>query len=278
MLWRPSDVPYPAAIEGHGDLHVTTRGDGPRALLVHGSMSFGDLAFSEQRPLAERWQLDVLDRRGFGGSLDPLGRVDFDADARDVAGLLDDPAHLVGHSYGGVVCLLATALRPEGVRSLTVIEPPAFELGRGNPAVEEVIVRIRRHFAEGRGLSEEAFLHGFLRAWGFEQLPPRTLTARARRAVRSSMTERPPWEAEVPLDRLKAAEIPVLAVRGAWDEVEPSARDLAGAAFATVCGALVERLGAEEAIFPGAAHQPQLLGAAFNDRVEAFWRSASEPA
>ena len=131
MLWRPSDVPYPAAIEGHGDLHVTTWGDGPRALLVHGSMSFGDLAFSEQRPLAERWQLDVLDRRGFGGSLDPLGRVDFDADARDVAGLLDDPAHLVGHSYGGVVCLLATALRPEGVRSLTVIEPPAFGLGAG---------------------------------------------------------------------------------------------------------------------------------------------------
>jgi pimeloyl-ACP methyl ester carboxylesterase len=278
MLWRPSDVAYPAAIEAHGDLHVSTWGDGPRVLLVHGSMSFGELAFSEQRPLAERWRLDVPDRRGFGGSLDPLGRVDFEADARDVAALLDEPAHLLGHSYGGVVCLLAAALRPEGVRSLAVIEPPAFALARGTPAVEEVVVRIGRHFAEGQGLSEEAFLDGFLRAWGFAQLPPRTLAPRARRGVRSSMTERPPWEAEVPLDRLAAAGLPVLVARGAWDEVEPSARDLAGAAFAAVCAVLVERLGAEEAVFPGAAHQPQLLGERFNDRVEAFWRSASEPA
>jgi len=257
---------------------VTTWGDGPRAVLVHGSMSFGDLAFSEQRPLAERWRLDLLDRRGFGGSLDPVGRVDFAADARDVAGLLDEPAHLVGHSYGGVVCLLATALRPAGVRSLTVIEPPAFALLRGHPAVGELIARIARHIETGQALTEEEFLHGFLRAWGLDVPPPETLTARARRAVRSSMTERPPWEAEVAIDRLEAAGIPVLAARGAWYAVAPAARNLAGAAFAAVCAALVERLGAEEAVFPGAAHQPQLLGEPFNDRVEAFWRSASEPA
>jgi pimeloyl-ACP methyl ester carboxylesterase len=278
MLWRPSDVAYPAAIEAHGDLHVSTWGDGPRALLVHGSMSFGDLAFSEQRPLAERWRLDVLDRRGFGGSLDPLGRVDFEADARDVAGLLDEPAHLLGQSYGGVVCLLAAALRPEGVRSLTVIEPPAFALVRGQPAVEQIIQRIAGHIDTGRALTEEEFLHGFLCAWGLDLDPPQTLTARARRAVRSSMTERPPWEAQVPIDRLAATGIPVLAARGAWDAVDPAARDLAGAAFAAVCAALVEELGAAEAVFPGAAHQPQLLGERFNDRLEALWRSASEPA
>ena len=278
MLWRPSDVPYPGSIEPRADLHVGTWGDGPRALLVHGSMSFGDLAFSEQRPLADRWRLDVLDRRGFGGSLDPLGRVDFDADARDVAGLLDEPAHLVGHSYGGVVCLLAAALRPEGARSLTVIEPPAFALVRGRPAVEELIARIAAHLGAGGALTEEDYLHGFLSAWGLDLSPPLTLTARARRAVRSSMTERPPWEAEVPVDRLAAAGIPVLAVRGAWDALPAEARDLAGAAFAAVCTVLVERLGAAEAVFPGAAHQPQLLGGPFNDRVEAFWRSASEPA
>jgi pimeloyl-ACP methyl ester carboxylesterase len=277
MLWRPSDVPYPAAIEGRGDLHITTWGDGPRALLVHGSMSFGELAFSEQRPLAERRRLELLDRRGYGTSPDRAGRVDFEEDARDLAALLDETADLVGHSYGGVVCLLAAALRPDGVRSLTVIEPPAFAVARGTPAVEEVIVRIGRHFAEGDGLSEEAFLDGFLRAWGFEQLAPRTLAPRARRGVRSSMTERMPWEAKIPLDRLATAGLPVLVARGAWDEVEPSARNLAGAAFAAVCGVLVERLGAQAAVFPGAAHQPQLLGAQFNARLEAFWQ-ASEPA
>jgi pimeloyl-ACP methyl ester carboxylesterase len=141
-----------------------------------------------------------------------------------------------------------------------------------------VIDGIGNHFETGDVLSEEGFLEGFLRAWGVEHPPERTLAARARRGVRSSMTERPPWEAEVPLDALREAVIPVLVARGAWDVVDPTARDLAGAAFAAVCATLVDRLGAQEAVFPGAAHQPQLLGGPFNDRVDAFWRSASESA
>ena len=39
-------------------------------------------------------------------------------------------------------------------------------------------------------------------------------------------------------------------------------------------GTLSERLGAEEAVFPGAAPQPQLLGEPFNRRVAEFWRAA----
>ena len=278
MLWGTSDVPYPAAITRGTDLHVTAWGDGPRAVLVHGSMSFGELAFSEQRPLGERWRIELVDRRGYGESPDRAGRVDFDEDARDLAALLDEPAHLVGHSYGGIVCLLAAELRPEAVRSLTVIEPPAFAVARGNPTVEAVIAAIEGHYATGQALAEEAFLDGFLRAWGFEQLPPRKLARRARRGVRSSMTELFPWEAEIPLDGLAAAGVTVLVARGAWDEVEAGARELAGTAFAAVCDVLVARLHAEEAVFPGAAHQPQLLGTPFNDRIEAFWRAASEPA
>ncbi len=277
MLWGASDVAYPGAMPGAADLHRTVWGEGPRAVLVHGSMSFGELAFSEQRPLAARHRLELLDRRGYGESPDRTAVVDFEEDARDLAALLDEPAHLLGHSYGGIVCLLAAALQPERVRSLAVIEPPAFAVARGTPAVDELIARIDRHYAEGQALSEEAFLDGFLRAWGFEQLAPGRLAPRARRGVRSSMTERWPWEAQVPLDRLAVAGMPVLVARGAWDEAEPSARDLAGAAFAAVCHVLVERLGAEEAVFAGAAHQPQLLGAPFNARLETFWR-ASEAA
>jgi pimeloyl-ACP methyl ester carboxylesterase len=271
-------VPYPAAIQGAADLHATIWGEGPRAILVHGSMSFGELAFGEQRPLGERWRLELLDRRGYGRSPERAGRVDFAEDAHDLAALLDDPAHLVGHSYGGVVCLLAAAIRPDRVRTLTVVEPPAFALVRGNPAVEGVIAGIEQHYARGGELAEEAFLEGFLHAWGFETVAPRALSPRARRGVRSSMTERFPWEAEIPLDRIAAAAVPTLVARGAWDETERTARELAGAAFAAVCAVLVERLGAEEAVFSGAAHQPQLLGAPFNDRLEAFWRAASEPA
>ena len=68
---------------------------------MHSSSSSG-----AQRPLAERYRLLVMDRRGFGGSPD-IDRSDYEVDAADVAELLGDGAHLVGHSYGGVVAMLA---------------------------------------------------------------------------------------------------------------------------------------------------------------------------
>ena len=105
-------------------LNVTVWGDGEPAVLVHGSFGWGEETWREQRPLAESYRLLLVDRRGFGGS-PAHGRVDFERDAADVAELLEDGAHLVGHSYGGVVSLLAAARNPQAVRSLTVIEPPA---------------------------------------------------------------------------------------------------------------------------------------------------------
>ena len=111
-------------------LNVTIWGTGDPAVFVHGSFGRGEKTWKEQRPLADSHRLLLLDRRGFGGSPGD-GEVDFDRDADDVATLLDEDSHLVGHSYGGIVSLLAAARRPEAVRSLTVIEPPALGLVRG---------------------------------------------------------------------------------------------------------------------------------------------------
>jgi pimeloyl-ACP methyl ester carboxylesterase len=110
-----------------GALRVERWGDGGRAVvLVHGSVAGGSWAWSEQRPLAERHTLLVVDRPGFADG-SPIEAVDFEVDAELVAELLEStPSHLVGHSYGGVVSLLAAARRPGAVHSLAVIEPPAF--------------------------------------------------------------------------------------------------------------------------------------------------------
>ena len=78
------------------------------------------------------------------------------------------------------------------------------------------------------------------------------------------MVERYPWTAEIPLDALAAAPFPKLVVSGGHSE-----------AFDAVCDVLEQRLGAESAVFAGAAHNPQLLGAPFNDRLVAFWDSVS---
>src|SRR5580765_7917516 len=108
-------------------------------------MSDGVRSWERQRPLAARWRLVVPDRRGFG-STSAGGPSDFEVESLDIAELLGDGAHLVGHSYGAIVAMFAAARRPQAVRSLTVIEPPAHSLARGNPDVEAQIA----HFNENR--------------------------------------------------------------------------------------------------------------------------------
>ena len=49
--------------------------------------------------------------------------------------MLEPGDHLVGHSYGGVITLLAAAARPGSLRSLTVIEPPATQVAIDDPEV-----------------------------------------------------------------------------------------------------------------------------------------------
>ena len=103
------------------DLHVARWGEqGAEVLLVHGSVMNGEMTWAEQRPLADRWRLAVVDRRGYFPN-PPFDHEDFAEDAPMVAELLGEGMHLVGHSYGAVVSLLAAAERPEAVRSLTVV-------------------------------------------------------------------------------------------------------------------------------------------------------------
>jgi pimeloyl-ACP methyl ester carboxylesterase len=249
-------------------LNVTTWGSGDPALLVHGSLRRGEDTWREQRPLAGSYRLLLVDRRGFGSS--PAdGRVDFDRDADDVAGMLDEDVHLVGHSYGGVVSMLAAARRREAVRSLTVIEPPALGLARGNSVVEKFIARVQRAVAEAEDPAD--YVVRFRDAFGFNA-QRKELAGADLEAARSSWHERPPWEAVIPFDELRG--LRVFVVRGDWEDAPPRARELGRAALHAVCDVLERELEAESATL-GDAHNPQLLGAPFNERLRAFWESSS---
>ena len=247
-------------------LNVTVWGDGEPAVFVHGSFGWGEETWREQRPLADSHRLLLVDRRGFGGS-PARGRVDFERDADDVAELLPNGAHLVGHSYGGVVSLLAAARNPRAVLSLTVIEPPALGLLRGDPVVDEFIATLREAGRAARDPSD--YRARFLRNFGFPG-PDEILAGRHLEAARSSWTERSPAEAAIPFDVLEG--IRTLVVRGDWGSAPPAAAERGGVIFHAVCDVLVDRLHAESAIFP-AAHNPQLLGGPFNERLLAFWEA-----
>ena len=223
---------------------------------MHGSVTGGATTWRKQLPLARRWTLLVVERPGFG-SCPPAGeRVDFAVDAPLVAEVLGDGAHLVGQSYGGVVSLLAAAQRPDAVRSLTVIEPPAFAVAAGNAAADEFVRRGKELWATGPE-DPSAFLPLFLDLVGAPQ--PARLSPELLQGARLLRTERGPWEAEIPLDELAAASFPKLVVSGAHDP-----------AFDAVCDVLERRLGAERAVIPGADHSVQRTEAPFNERLEAL--------
>jgi pimeloyl-ACP methyl ester carboxylesterase len=229
-------------------------------LLVHGSVVNGDATWTAQRPLAQRFELVVPNRRGFPPGPD-VESVDYEDEAVWLDRFLEPGTHLVGHSYGGVIALLAAARRPELLRSLTVIEPPALAIARGNPAADAFAAGAEELWEQGPH-EPEAFLRGFLAAVN-ARVPPGTFSPALLQGARTLMVERYPWRAEIPLDDLAATPFPKLVVSGGHSE-----------AFDAVCDVLEQRLGAQRAVLPGAGHSVQRLGEPFNALLAAFVEAA----
>lgn len=228
----------------------------PRVLLVHGSVVGAKATWGRQKPLGERFELVVPERRGFPPN-PPLERVDFEDEAAWLEDWIEPGTHLVGHSYGGVIALLAAARKPEDVRSLAVVEPPAFGAARGNPVVDEFVERGIAHWRDAPR-DPEGFLRGFLDWVGASQ-PPGRLTPALLQGARTLMVERLPWEAEIPLADLAGQPFPKLVVSGAHHP-----------AFEAVCDVLADGLDAQRAVLPGAGHSVQRLGQPFNELLAEF--------
>jgi pimeloyl-ACP methyl ester carboxylesterase len=232
-----------------------------RLVLVHGSVGNGHATWRAQRPLARTLELVVLDRPGFPPG-PPVDRVDFEDHAAWVLERLEPGDHLCGHSYGGVICLYAAA-RADRLASLTVIEPPAFGVAAGRPHVDAFVSRLEQLWSAGPA-EPRAFLAAFYReVAGRDVRIPDPLPPELEQGARTLMVERGPWEARPPLPELARAPFPKLVVSGGWSP-----------AFDAVCDVLEERLPAQRVILPGMGHNPQHLGARFNDALRAFVQGA----
>ena len=240
---------------------VVRAGTGPEVLLVHGGAS-PETTWSGLERLTDHWTLVYVYRRGFAPSPEPPnGRQDFDIDAADVVGLLDNRPHLVGHSYGGVVAAIAATSRPAKVRSLTLLEPALF-LPADDPEVSR-FARMGEEFL-ARGLqTDPATLREFLRIAGAPVSAAGPLPEQVARGVRRAQGSRPPSEARPPLELLRDAGIPSLVASGGHH-----------AAVEKMCDAVTIALGAQRVTCPGAGH---FVAAAsgFADQLERFLRSAT---
>jgi pimeloyl-ACP methyl ester carboxylesterase len=238
-------------------LHIERHGEGPRVLFVHGSISGGAATWKAQYPLADRWTLVILDRRGFGES-PPADGEDFEVDARDIAEALGDGAHLVAHSYGGVGALLAASAYPQAVHSLTLVEPMAYSVALHHEHVRRSVDQVAAYFA-GNPAGPREFLGGFFQLMGVQAQLPDPLPPALDATTRLLMRCRYPWTAAFPLDDLAKAGFSSLVVSGAHSPV-----------FESICDVLSARLGAERAVISGAGHSVPRTGTPFNEKLESF--------
>jgi pimeloyl-ACP methyl ester carboxylesterase len=208
-------------------------------VFVHGSVAGAGPAWGAQQVLAERFDCLFVTRGGYPPG-PPLEHIDFEVQADELAAALREGDHLVGHSYGGVIALLAAARMPL-LGSLTVGEPPAFAVARGNPAVEMLVAAIDGFRATRPGPRE--YLAFFLPLIGSAMTLPDPLPPRLEQGALAAMAERLPQEAKLPLDELAAAPFPKLVISGAHNQ-----------ALDAVCDVLEERLPAERAVVSGAGH------------------------
>ena len=168
-------APTAAAIQFRGfEIGYSVAGVGEPVVLLHSgglsSRQWGRLA----EELSARYRVLAPDFLGYGRSSPwPEGQeFHFHLDALAVEALLDsiaEPVHLVGHSYGGFIALLAALHRPGRVSSLVAFEPVAFgvlhsrhdEVGLSSLVAADVEGLLR----DPRTGGQEPWLRAFVEYW-----------------------------------------------------------------------------------------------------------------
>jgi len=115
-------------------LEIFEQGVGDPVVLVHGSASDLRTWHGPQRELAKRYRTIAYSRRYHWPNEPIPEQADYAMhehvdDLRALLGRLQTgPAHLVGNSYGGFVCLLLALREPQLARTLVLTEPPVLTL------------------------------------------------------------------------------------------------------------------------------------------------------
>lgn len=155
-------------------------GEGPLVVVAHCSSASHKEWLALIDLLKPHFRILAPDLAGYGKSgrwregqsFDPMIDVDM---LMALCEMQSGPAHIVGHSYGGVIALEAARLLKRRVRSLTMIEPPSFHLLREGGFDEEsksisaLVGRVRQAMAKGdRRAAASAYMSfwiGRLRWW-----------------------------------------------------------------------------------------------------------------
>jgi pimeloyl-ACP methyl ester carboxylesterase len=126
-------------------------GTGEPLVLLHGGLCTNETWAAQTPPFAQHFRVIAAERRGHGHTADVAGPLTYTAMAADMVGLLDQvvgmPAHLVGHSDGGIVALMIAIARPDLVAKLVTISAN-YDPSGILPEVQDMFTRTAADSAE----------------------------------------------------------------------------------------------------------------------------------
>lgn len=218
-----------ALLAHHGDVRIAyeVQGKGEPVVLIHG-LGYARWGWEPvSGPLAESFQVVLLDNRGIGGSAVPTGPYSAADMAADVVAVLDaaevERAHVIGTSLGGMIVQELAIGWPERVRRLVLACTTP-----GGPRAYPLPEPTLRLMAEAPLLPPEEALRRFVE----NALAPATVRERpeiVERIYRLRL-EHPPdplgWQAQAAagvafdaFERLGSISAPTLVLHGTEDAV-----------------------------------------------------------
>jgi pimeloyl-ACP methyl ester carboxylesterase len=144
-------------------LEYDVRGSGEAVVFIHGAHMGDTFAPLMEEPSLSEFRLIRYRRRGFAGSSRAEGPLSIAEQAADCLALLRkldaEPAHVVGHSGGGVIALQFALDTPDAVRSLSLLEPALLAVPSG-PQLAEQLARtaVQLYEAGDKAAAVDAFL------------------------------------------------------------------------------------------------------------------------
>lgn len=183
----------------------------PPFVFVHGFGCASEDWEAQRQALETRFEVVACDLPGHGRTPAAVEDARIEHFGRDVAGLLQQPGVLVGHSMGCRVVLQAAALRPEQVMGIVLVD--GSRVGMGDPAVAQ---RTVAHQLDAVGYGK--FIDAFFVSMIFRALPNRDeLLARAKRLPedfgRALFLDIVRWDAAELENVLEAVRAPMLVIQ-----------------------------------------------------------------
>lgn len=213
-------------------VHTVVSGAGPMVVMLHS----GGMSGRQWRKLAEalspHWRVVLPDFLGSGAN---PGWPDeqpfhFDQDVAEIEAMLTEPAHLIGHSYGGLVALKLALRHPDKILSLALYDPVAFGVlwdqddAEGLSDLRKVAGNpVFMDDALGGG---QEWMHNFIDYWNgpgsWESMPEPNRQAFLKVGRKVYYEVRSLSEDRTPLEALRALKMPALLVYG--QNTPPAAR------------------------------------------------------